>query len=272
MLRIGEFSVLTQISIYMLRHYNEIGLLMPEYVDQFTGYRYYSEEQLPVAGKIRALKNMGLSLALIKDILTKYTSENELKSYLENQAIQQKVKIELLQRQLTLIESTIEHLDCQSSIPEYSIALKDFPKHDVVSYRQTIAAPNRESVLWWGLANAVQSLNIQYSSPNLNIAIFHDEGFVEENLDVEIQKSVARKYPDTGIAKFKTIEPFTAATLTYKGHYVKLPEVYEAMARWIADNHYKIAGPHFNIYHVSPETQEAFEDMITEVCFPVEPV
>lgn len=106
----------------------------------------------------------------------------------------------------------------------------------------------------------------------MNIAIFHDEGFVEENLDVEIQKSVARKYPDTGIAKFKTIEPFTAATLTYKGHYVKLPEVYEAMARWIADNHYKIAGPHFNIYHVSPETQETFEDMITEVCFPVEPV
>lgn len=94
---------------------------------------------------------------------------------------------------------------------------------------------------------------------------FHDEGFVEENLDVEIQKSVARKYPDTRIAKFKTIEPFTAATLTYKGHYVKLPEVYEAMARWIADNHYKIAGPHFNIYHVSPETQEDFEDMITEV-------
>lgn len=141
MLRIGEFSVLTQISIYMLRHYNEIGLLMPEYVDQFTGYRYYSEEQLPVAGKIRALKNMGLSLALIKDILTKYTSENELKSYLENQAIQQKVKIELLQKQLTLIESTIEHLECQSSIHEYSITLKDFPKHDVVSYRQTIAAP-----------------------------------------------------------------------------------------------------------------------------------
>ena len=75
-------------------------------------------------------------------------------------------------------------------------------------------------------------------------------------------------YPES----FKTIEPFTAATLTYKGHYVKLPKVYEAMARWIADNHYKIAGPHFNIYHVSPETQEAFEDMITEVCFPVEPV
>ena len=62
---------------------------------------------------------------------------------------------------------------------------------------------------------------------------------------------------------------FTASEIVKQ---YKLPEVYEAMARWIADNHYKIAGPHFNIYHVSPETQEAFEDMITEVCFPVEPV
>ena len=37
MLRIGEFSVLSQISIHMLRHYNEIGLLIPEYIDHFTG-------------------------------------------------------------------------------------------------------------------------------------------------------------------------------------------------------------------------------------------
>ena len=48
MLRIGEFSVLSQISIHMLRHYNEIGLLIPEYIDDFTGYRYYSEKQLPM--------------------------------------------------------------------------------------------------------------------------------------------------------------------------------------------------------------------------------
>ena len=52
MLKIGEFSVLSQISIHMLRHYDEIGLLIPEHVDDFTGYRYYSECQLPIANKI----------------------------------------------------------------------------------------------------------------------------------------------------------------------------------------------------------------------------
>ncbi len=32
----------------MLRHYDEIGILYSESVDDFTGYRYYSESQLPL--------------------------------------------------------------------------------------------------------------------------------------------------------------------------------------------------------------------------------
>lgn len=49
MLKIGEFAILSKISIYMLRNYNEIDLLIPAYTDDFTGYRYYREEHLPVA-------------------------------------------------------------------------------------------------------------------------------------------------------------------------------------------------------------------------------
>ena len=63
MFKIGEFSKLTMISIKMLRHYDEIGLLAPETVDSFTGYRYYSARQLEAAGKIQALKSMGFGLA-----------------------------------------------------------------------------------------------------------------------------------------------------------------------------------------------------------------
>ena len=57
MLRIGDFSKLSRISIRMLRHYDEIGLLHPDSVDDFTGYRYYSEAQLPLAGRIQTLKS-----------------------------------------------------------------------------------------------------------------------------------------------------------------------------------------------------------------------
>lgn len=55
MLKIGDFSKLTRVSIRMLRHYDEIDLLKPVEIDPFTGYRYYSEEQLPVAGRMRLL-------------------------------------------------------------------------------------------------------------------------------------------------------------------------------------------------------------------------
>lgn len=81
-MRIGEFSILARISIYMLRNYNESGLLVPKYVDEKTGYRYYSEEQLTVANRIQALKAMGFSLADIKHILENYTENKKLMNYL----------------------------------------------------------------------------------------------------------------------------------------------------------------------------------------------
>lgn len=65
MLRIGDFSKLSRITIRMLRHYDEIGLLKPEKVDQTTGYRYYEESQLLQAQRIAVLKNMGFGLPVI---------------------------------------------------------------------------------------------------------------------------------------------------------------------------------------------------------------
>lgn len=66
MLKIGDFSLLSKISIHMLRHYDEIGLLKPIHVDDFTNYRYYDEKQLSVANRIQSLKGMGLSLSTIE--------------------------------------------------------------------------------------------------------------------------------------------------------------------------------------------------------------
>ena len=45
----------------MLRHYDEIGLLRPVYVDRFTDYRYYDEHQLPTVGRIHSAQGHGLS-------------------------------------------------------------------------------------------------------------------------------------------------------------------------------------------------------------------
>ena len=62
----------------MLRHYDEIGLLKPVWIDPKSGYRYYKAEQIPVAGRINALKDMGFGLSAIGEILPCYEDRDTL--------------------------------------------------------------------------------------------------------------------------------------------------------------------------------------------------
>lgn len=68
-MKIGEFAKMTGMPISVLRHYDKEGLLCPDYVDRFSGYRYYSTDQIGQVQKIALLKRSGLSLKEIRDIL-----------------------------------------------------------------------------------------------------------------------------------------------------------------------------------------------------------
>src|SRR5215471_20138439 len=72
-IRIGDFSKLSQVSIKTLRYYDEMGLFKPIDVDRFTGYRYYSVSQLPRLNRILALRDLGLSLEQIEQALNGLT-------------------------------------------------------------------------------------------------------------------------------------------------------------------------------------------------------
>ena len=69
MLRIGEFSKLSRVTVKALRWYAEVGLLVPSHIDEETSYRYYSVDQLPRLNRILALKALGFSLEQIASIL-----------------------------------------------------------------------------------------------------------------------------------------------------------------------------------------------------------
>ena len=67
-LKIGEFSKMMQVTVKTLRHYEQKGLLMPDEVDEWTGYRYYSINQMQTLQSIRDLQRLGFSLDEIKDL------------------------------------------------------------------------------------------------------------------------------------------------------------------------------------------------------------
>ena len=78
-LRIGEFSKLTGVSIRTLRYYDEIDLFKPADIDLFTDYRYYKEEQIEDLNLINELKKVGFSLEEIKNNWDKFSDEIMLK-------------------------------------------------------------------------------------------------------------------------------------------------------------------------------------------------
>ena len=82
MLKIGDFSKLSRVSVRMLRYYDEIGLLKPAEIDRFTDYRYYSEAQLPTVCRITALRDMGFGLADVCAILPIYDDRERLDDFL----------------------------------------------------------------------------------------------------------------------------------------------------------------------------------------------
>ena len=85
---IGEVSKLSNVSLKTLRYYDEIGILKPKYVNKENKYRYYSIEQLTTIDLIKLFKSTGMSLELIKQILS---SQTDLEFMVENIRNQSKV-------------------------------------------------------------------------------------------------------------------------------------------------------------------------------------
>ncbi|SEO80145.1 response regulator [Paenibacillus sp. OV219] len=110
MYTIGQISKAVQISVDALRHYDEIGLYKPHYVDTISRYRYYSDEQVKDLLAISEWRQYGFGLEMIKRLLLNQEKEklqplyqDQLDDlYAQRKAINQ--SIQLLEEQLKRLE------------------------------------------------------------------------------------------------------------------------------------------------------------------------
>ena len=110
MFRIGLFSQLCQVSIPALRHYDEIGLLKPQTVDPFTGYRYYTAAQVPRLNRIVALKELGFSLNDVRQMLEDDLSTGQLHEMLRRRQNELHEQIAQAQAQLADVETRLRQV------------------------------------------------------------------------------------------------------------------------------------------------------------------
>ena len=91
-MQIKEFAEFTGVSVRTLRYYDEIGLLEPDYVDEYTGYRYYDEKSLLRMQEILFYRELDFSLKSIGEILS---SSN----YDTNKALEEQKKLLILKKE-----------------------------------------------------------------------------------------------------------------------------------------------------------------------------
>ncbi len=88
--KIGEFSKLVDIPVKTLRYYDECDVLKPSKIDTFTGYRYYSDDDIIDCEFIKMLKSLDFTLdeivrykdCLDEEIIIKKKKEIEERMYI----------------------------------------------------------------------------------------------------------------------------------------------------------------------------------------------
>ncbi|AEV30204.1 putative transcriptional regulator [Sphaerochaeta pleomorpha str. Grapes] len=268
MLKIGEFSTLTGISIHMLRNYDKIGLLKPEQIDCMNNYRFYGEKQIVRANHIQVLKSLGFGLTEISEILKDGTTNDRIKTFLETKIKEKEESFSITERQIAQMHQALNELDMQN---EYtlSVSVKQLSSHSVVSLRDIIREFTEEGLLWERLdmscrANGIRLADVQYC-----MAMTHSVDYKNKAIDTEVFRVVDQVGPDIVGLRFSKMPETEAAVVAFQGKYSRLGDINRYMYHWIIENGYRISGKAFNIYYISPENEQNPENFVTEICYPI---
>lgn len=264
MLTVGEFSKICQVSVKTLHHYDKIGLLRPEKVDAFSGYRYYGQFQVRRMLLIGRLKRYGFSLEEIKALL-ECEDSRIFCAKLRRQAEKlrgQRRKLELaigeLLAHLENMERTGDPMGYQKN---YEIELKQAQDLWVITSRQMMGVKefgNFYSGLYERMAK-------EHLTPDgVRGAVYYDDEFNPERSDIELMVGIREREKADQLRKGEL-----CAMTVHKGSYSSLPDAYGALTAWIEEHGYAWDGAPFELYIKTQFDSLAPEEWETEVYFPV---
>lgn len=268
MLKIGDFSKINKVTIKALRLYDEIGLLRPKQIDEFTGYRYYDTDQIPVVQKIISLKEIGFSLADIAEIVKRETSFLEM---LLRKELEVDKNIETEKEKLKKIKKYIDSLKKENQM-DYQVVIKELPEVIVASRRLVIKDYNDLFKVAPEMGEMMKAQNLVCREPAYCFNIYHDGEYKETNIDVEICEAVVKAGTETNELKFKTMAKAKAACIFHKGPYEKLGSSYGILINWLKKNGYEPADFFRESYIDGIWNKEDPSEWLTEIQVPIKKV
>ncbi len=243
--KIGDFALITRLSIKTLRFYHEAGLIEPTRVAEESGYRYYASEQINKFRIIRTLKTWGFTIQEIKTILSDYSEDSDLLELIQQKRTEVKGKILNLKK----IEEELAFLiryekESENMKENKELTIKDIGKIQIISisYRGRYDECGKYLGILYKIGGSKAAGNPFNRYP--------DEEYAEE-AEIEVCLPVKRKidHPDVD---YKVLGPAKVVSAIHHGSYDEIGRAYQRLIDYRNDFSIKTKGPGREIYIKGP--------------------
>lgn len=263
MLKIGEFSKLSHLTVKALRFYEKEGILKPASTDEWTGYRYYESAQLADAARIKAFRQLDLSIDEIKAIFSGKDELEVLTAKADNLRLE-KARIE------TRI-SAINHI-LEDKEMKYNVTEKLIPK-TLVYYSETVLEKYQDMMQWIpsvGEECLKLNPNLKCADPPYEFCEYPDGEFKEADIQVRHSEAVVTRGKENENIKFRELPETKVLSIFHKGSYDNIGEAYAYIMNYAEQNGYKIAGLARECYIDGIWNKDSEDDWLTEIQLPIE--
>jgi DNA-binding transcriptional MerR regulator len=255
--KIGDFSRLSQIPVKTLRHYADMGLLRPAYVDRQTGYRYYTAAQLEQLNRILVFKDLGFSLKEICLVIGANVPIPQIRRLLELKRDEVEGRVAGERARLGRVAARLDALDRCRRPPALEVAVRRVGARLVASTRGVLRSYDESERLFAELERSLDPEAVL----NDRAAVWHSgHGAIDCEALVFLRRPVV---PVEGIRVWR-MPAHTAACLVYRGS--EDAPAFAALSEWLTLTGSAIAGVKREIYL---DAGGRDGDSVTEIQYPI---
>jgi len=262
---IGEFSRLSHLTAKALRHYHEVGLLVPDRIDS-SGYRRYSTAQVPQAQLVRRLRELDMPVPDVKAVLSAPDEQSRDRAIAEHlQRMEESLgrTAQLVASLRTLLRPEEEPIDV-----EYRTVT------DTTVFGIGAKVGKGEIESWCGeafprLYEALAATGTDPAGPGA--ACYGEDFFSDELGDVLAYVPIAVPAPDRNGAATATLPAGRFAVAVHRGGYHDIDRTYGRLGSHVAENDNALPLPIREHYLIGPNHTADSNEFRTEVWWPIRP-
>ncbi|PEI85215.1 MerR family transcriptional regulator [Bacillus pseudomycoides] len=232
---IGEVAKMKDITIKALRYYHKMGILIPKYIDEVTGYRYYSIDQFIYIDIIKSCRELRTSIVELQEIFKDCDTDKLLK-FLQLKRYEAEENINKMQEIIKTIDSLNMKVESSKDmLNNDEIAIKFFEQRYIIVAPCKEVGSLKELLYYSDLEKIIQDKEGKMSMERGIIYDFNAEGNVEP------------RYVFSGFQGEFNIEAEQNIKILPKGKYVTLAyskeneeECRRKIVKYVKENNLKI--------------------------------